>query len=888
MNLVPVVGDVVCHDLAPVFQDNLVSLGQDRGRKQSAKQGDKARRNFPGVHAFILIRYIRAVLVGLSGYAESDYTERMRAFSALLALALWCAPGARAAEASARELLASLNALRLNSAHVYTISAENRIELHEGDLVLYLERGKVAFFQPFDGRITGFVFSGIGHALALPRDPAEKQQMARFLGTPVLDQQFVSVYARFTDNTAADLSAQFGAASIQPAADEAFASLWLPQLERLNPTHSLRILFEKYSAPQRHFFHAGIDGVLTGPFDVLLDNMRPENFLLGQPRVVNKIGYYDVWTSYTLPNSAGSLPPFRAQHYQVSTTIRPDNSLEGDASVDFTTSSSGNSILFIELARVLKVESISLGSGENLVFFQNEGLTEQELLSRGDDTLCVFLSRAYNQGETFTLHFRYRGNIIQNYGNSVLFIGARESWYPHSGDAAQFASYDLTFRWPKHLRLVATGEKSDEHEEGELMVARWKSTLPFAEAGFNLGEYAFTSLSSGDHTVDVYANKLLEQAILSRLEHRMAQLDPGPRPILPENIPTPAQILPPPPPPSPADALNSLAREVSSSIAFYEKYNGPFPFRRIAVSQIPGTFGQGWPGLLYLSTFSFLPQSAQERVGLNSTNQEQFTDIIPVHEVAHQWWGNVVGWSSYRDQWINEGLAVYLALLFADSQKIPDHTLFAWLSRYRKRLISKPPDSDIAPADIGPVTMGMRLSSSKSPDAYDVVVYSKGAWVFHMLREMLRDPKSKDPDARFIGLLHSLVAKYAQKALSTEQLQKEVEAVMTPQMDLEGGRSMEWFFEEYVRGTGIPHYKVEFTTRKTGKGYQVRGKLFRSEVPRSFIAPVPLYIGSSAGHSTYLGTVLAVGDETSFSFRSQVEPHKLLIDPHMTLLCATD
>jgi hypothetical protein len=65
--------------------------------------------------------------------------------------------------------------------------------------------------------------------------------------------------------------------------------------------------------------------------------------------------------------------------------------------------------------------------------------------------------------------------------------------------------------------------------------------------------------------------------------------------------------------PSPADALKHLAREIDSSIRFYEPYSGPFPFKQLAVSQIPGTFGQGWPGLLYLSTFSFLPAAAQER-----------------------------------------------------------------------------------------------------------------------------------------------------------------------------------------------------------------------------------------------------------------------------------
>jgi hypothetical protein len=107
-------------------------------------------------------------------------------------------------------------------------------------------------------------------------------------------------------------------------------------------------------------------------------------------------------------------------------------------------------------------------------------------------------------------------------------------------------------------------------------------------------------------------------------------------------------------------------------------------------------------------------------------------------------------------------------------------------------------------------------------------------------------------------------------------------------MDLEGGRSMEWFFEEFVRGTGIPRYKAEFTVHRTEKGSQVRGKLLQSGVPRSFIAPVPLYMGSSPAHSVYLGTVLTSGDETPFSFNTREETRKLLIDPHMTLLCVPE
>jgi len=791
----------------------------------------------------------------------------------------------RAADPSPRELLTALNALAVDSQHVYTVSTKDRVELRKADTVMAFQDGKIAFFQSFEGRITGFVFSGIGHIVALPRDPVEKQQVARFLGAPVLDEQFLSAYARFTDGTDQDLLRELQRAGLTPAIDEQFASLWWANLDRLNPSHSLRILIEKYSNPPAPFFHAGIDGVLTGPLDILLDEMQYDDFSLGQPRTIGKTTYYDVWSSYRMPGSTPFSMGMDAIHYGIDTTIHPDNSLEANASIEFRASPGSQQFLGVQLSRALKITAVTGDDGEALPFFQNEGLTQQEINSRGQDSLIVFLPKPPAPGSTFTLHFRYSGNVIEDAGNSVLFVGARESWYPHYGDASEFALYDLTFHWPKRLRLVATGAKSTEREEGESRVATWKTEIPVPEAGFNLGEYASSSVSSENRTIDVYANKQLEEFLRARLSAATPPEDASRHTSFSK---PPFQRDMPALPPSPAAFLRQLAREIDSSIRFYELYSGPFPFRTLGVSQIPGAFGQGWPGLLYLSTFSFLPDEAQYRAGLSSTGRAFFTDVVPFHEVAHQWWGNVVGWSSYEDQWIDEAIAEYLALQFADSQKNQDHPLNTWLVRYRKRLITKAEGEDRVPADIGPVIAGRRLISSRSPDAYNVVVYAKGTWIMHMLREMLRQPATangKDPDARFIGLLHTLVSKYARKALTTADLQREVEAVMTPRMALEGGHSMEWFFDEYVRGTGIPHYKVQFTSHSSEKGFQIRGKLLQDGVPRSFIAPVPIYASTGPGRTIFLGTVVSTGEETNFTFTSAAQPHKLLIDPHMTLLC---
>src|SRR5439155_1031571 len=321
-------------------------------------------------------------------------------------------------------------------------------------------------------------------------------------------------------------------------------------------------------------------------------------------------------------------------------------------------------------------------------FFQNEGLSVQQRGTRGDDFLYVMLGSVPPQNQILKLQFHYRGSVIKDAGNGVLFVGARESWYPHLGDPSDFATYDLIIRWPRRLRLVATGLKLDEHEEGEFRVGHWRTEKPVAVAGFNLGEYVTFSLASQ-----------------------------GGIPIPSNTVGAPSTRLAlafPPSPPSPADALKQLAKEIDSSVRFYETFSGPFPFQNLRVSQIPGTFGQGWPGLLYISTLSFLSPEAQMRAGLTPTGQEHFTDLVPYHEVAHQWWGNVVGWSSYRDQWIDEAISNYLALLFADSRGNPEHALRAGLSRYRRQLTDKSPDADEPTGDIGALTLGLRLNSAKS------------------------------------------------------------------------------------------------------------------------------------------------------------------------------
>src|SRR6267378_2771996 len=219
--------------------------------------------------------------------------------------ALWClqAPAVfPATERSPHELYDAIKALRIDPANVYRLAPANHVQLRRGDAVLFFEEGTFTFFSPLDGQITGAVFSGRGHVLAAARDPVEKQQMGRFLGSPILDQEFISGYLRFTDDTAGELLRQFQAANLAAHTDTSAADRWDSAVSHLNLSHTLRILFDRLSPHPKPCFYASLEGVATGLFDVVLDTQRDEPFLLGQFHKAGGKTYYDVWTSHRVPD----------------------------------------------------------------------------------------------------------------------------------------------------------------------------------------------------------------------------------------------------------------------------------------------------------------------------------------------------------------------------------------------------------------------------------------------------------------------------------------------------------------------------------------------------------------------------------------------------------
>ena len=174
-----------------------------------------------------------------------------------------------------------------------------------------------------------------------------------------------------------------------------------------------------------------------------------------------------------------------------------------------------------------------------------------------------------------------------------------------------------------------------------------------------------------------------------------------------------------------------------------------------------------------------------------------FPEFYAAHELAHQWWGQAVGWKNYHEQWLSEGFAQYFAALYAKERRGED-TFRDVLRQFRRWAMDQ--------SDQGAVYLGYRLGHIKGDSrVFRALVYNKGASVLHMLRRLLGD------EVFFRGMRRYYVENRFKKA-GTEDLQKAMEA--------EAGRSLERFFERWIYQSGLP--RIRYSTAVDGPDVVVR------------------------------------------------------------------
>ncbi|MBZ5515016.1 MAG: hypothetical protein LAN62_09275 [Acidobacteriia bacterium] len=780
------------------------------------------------------------------------------------------------------ELLRGLDRLTINPAEIYVIRGA---QITRDRVNFYFDRGLIGFLTPINGEVTGAVFAGDGEVLLMPADAAERRSLAQFTNSPILEEQFTSAYLRFTDQTARELLTLVRRPEPEDFEfPESFAPQWNPLVERLNPSYSPRILVDLLGEREMPCFETWLQGKSLGAFQVLIDERFPEAVRVGKVGQSDGREYADVWCSLASKRSEARLAdlligPAQVLAYKIETRIGADNNLEGRAELLLESRSAADRVLVFELARLLKVSEVREEAGSLLPLLQNPSLTESEAATPGDGWVFVILPAPHPVGTRFRLTFVYQGNVITDEGNGVLYVGQRGSWYPRRGFNSN-ATYDLTFQYPERLTLVATGECLEEKTSGGMKHSHWVSAQPVPVAGFNLGPYQSRGRKAGGVEIEVFAAREVEAA----LEKPHFELQPSneisnnrPRGQTPLIAVAPA----PAPPLDPAARLDGVTEVGATALEFFQSLWGRFPYPRLSVSQIPGDFGQGWPGLVYLPTLAFLPDSARARLGLNKP-EDVYNEIALAHEIAHQWWGNQVGWQSYHDQWLSEGFATYAAALYLASEKDGKRKFEALLQDYKATLLSKNPQGATIESG-GPVWLGHRLSNSLNPNGYANIIYKKACWVIHMLRCLMSDGKTGSKE-RFFTMLRDFLETYRGQFPSTKDFVRHAEKYMSPVMDIEHDGRLDWFFNDWVFGTGIPTYELDTSTRRiSAKKFVVEGTIKQSGVPSDFEMPVPLIASYGKERSARLGWVVVSADGASFRFTTAEKPSRAAIDENSIL-----
>ncbi len=826
----------------------------------------------------------------------------------IIALALCCLaapflfaqssqPGSHCPQTSA-DLYSRIRTVGLDAGRVYRVRDAS---INRPNLNVTLEDGTLAFTEDICGRITGAFFVGDGDILLQTPNRTERASLMLFTGMAILEEQFSSAYLRFNDDTA-ELLQPF--LSVGQWTSDSFNE-WDDASRRLAEYDSLRLLVDfshflpassSSAAPQvfSSLLHLHLVGKKLGAFEVFWDAGGAEPLWAGQLRTKDNLGFFDIWTSFTPTSASGSASSSRSEvsitAYRIQATVQPPTELRALTDMDLSVHKGGQRTLLFELSRYLKVDSVE-SDGRPIDFIQNPALEGTQLERRGNDLVAVVFPAELTTGQILRLRFRYAGDVLSDAGSGLLYVGARGIWYPNFGLNA--ASFDMEFRYPAAWTLVATGKLTSqtasaapaERVEVGHKTSHWISDRPIPLAGFNLGKYGRAEAKTGKVVVTAYGTKGVEKTFPQappevELPHSFSRLNP------------PAPIVITPPPPSPALDAQDVADRAAKAIAAFSQWYGPYPYNTLALTQMPGELSQGWPGLIFLSSFAFLSPQEQADLKLDPVTRELASQVL-VHETAHQWWGDLVFWKSYRDQWLSEGLANYSSLMLLELEKPAEFRQV--MDKYRNDLLTRNKDGEWL-RDAGPVTLGQRLISSHFPKGYDAISYERGTWLFHMLRCMLRDseatssstPKDRpNPEEPFFRALRKVRERYAGKAIGSRELIQAFEEELPRPLWYDNRHKLDWFVDSWIEGTAIPQLQTRSIriTDKAGTA-TISGFIVQKDAPENLVTAVPVYGEAASNRMIFLGEVLADGPETPFRLAAPIGIHKVVLDPNQTILTA--
>lgn len=666
------------------------------------------------------------------------------------------------------------------------------IERDAGALVL--EEGRLAFAKPLGGRRVAAVFVGRGSFRFAPRSEVERQQLNRFYGTTVLRRAFDRLTLIVADTTFADLLPVLRfhtdtLGELRRAWNDTFHYLTVARLKYARPLPVAQMLLD--GADNGLFWALMADRRNEDPliFSLVPDyaervvlERRPEGDRAGLLRRYNA----EIVSSFFAEGDADTIrrdrrPAYEATHFALDVTLATDLQCAAVADLRLLAHDRPRSWIGLELPEVLTVDEVSL-EGRPQAYFEEDD----------NPMVWVRLDRAIQPESTVTLRVRYRGRLFERERDWAIPRFSSD-WYPRPWYVAD-ATWDMTFHWPREIQLVSAGERVEFREEGLVHHGRWTLDTPVPWASFDVN--FLRGIRVLDDSLPPLTVWMRHVDGAGRVEEiSFADLQKA------------------------KDYDRRVALDVARAFRFFQHQLGPPLAKELHAVETPLWRYEGYPGLVHM----------MRREDARPPGAEYTPDIIRAHEVSHQWFGLGVAPATYHDAWLREGFANFCSIWYLQAGRQDANSYFDVLDSWRDKMLANRKYVFGKGQEAGPIWLGTRVNTSATHEDYRHIIYAKGAWVLHMLRNLLLD--DADPgETRFRDMLRDFYARFAGRRAFTEDFRAAAERA--------AGEDLGWFFAQWVYGTDVPTYRFTWKAEPAGGQWRVTGRIEQSGVPPTFRQPV--------------------------------------------------
>jgi hypothetical protein len=746
----------------------------------------------PGVSRSVLQERDRIPLPGAPpGNGYRLMVDVMAEFGSRARVATWQLDVKRTGAAGTASEWTIADAERISSVeNIYRVSlsaakqyAARDLKISAEDIDLTLAEGSV-FVAEIDGAATAVVLLGKGTVSFHPSPATEKGQVKIFCGSETLETGFEAAYIRVNPG---DFASVVTASALTPVAIDARSLKRAQEVFREEAPKSFVIDLGDLSRepwtllPGQGDFLAEMR---TRRFDTLTyarSGTEAEDITLFDRKHHHNIALYSSKEKLAQRGpfyNEDDLVDYDILDYDIDVAATPERQwIDGRVQVHLKVRSFVLGTLTFRLADSLVVQSI--------VSYQYGRLFGIRV--KNQNTLVVNLPTPLSRDNELNLTITYAGRLepqapdrealtllepgqqargddqpLMLTAEPNYLYSSRSFWYPQA-TVSDYATARIRISVPPGVDCVASGE----------LEAGFPGILPGKDATLNRKIYLFTAARPLRYLAFILSR-------FSRAETTTIGFESGGT----LNLSVEAN-------PRQAQRGRELAGRTADIALFYQSimHDSPYPSFTVAVveSDLPGGHSPAYFAMLNQP----LPSS-----GLVWRNDpaafSNYPDFFIAHELAHQWWGQAVGWRNYHEQWLSEGFAQYFATLYAQHQK-GDDVFVSMLRQLRKWGIDA--------SDQGPISLGYRLGHIRGESRiFRALVYNKGAAVLHMLRRLVGDD-------RFFSGIRRFYRDSRFHKVGTEDLRIAMEA--------ETGMTLDRFFQRWIYGSTIPRVKLAYRIEGT-------------------------------------------------------------------------